>query len=162
MDKWGGVERVLLELHALFPEADFFTSAVDYQTAEWARALRPKTTFLQHIPPFLRARRKFLVPLYPAAFESMDLREYDVVISVTSSFAKSVITRPNTYHLCYLLTPTRFLWSHEDVYVRGAAKIIGGKPTSHMRKWDLVAAHRPDAYVSISKDRKSTRLNSSH
>jgi glycosyltransferase involved in cell wall biosynthesis len=150
IDKWGGVERVLLELHSLLPEAEFYTSAVDYHTAEWARVLSPKTTFLQNIPAPIRAHRKFLVPFYPAAFESLDLREYDLVISVTSSFSKSVITRPDTFHLCYLLTPTRFLWSHEGVYLKGATKTLGRKLVSHMREWDLVAAQRPDAYMSIS------------
>lgn len=150
MDKWGGVERVLLELHSMLPEADFFTSAVDYHTAGWAHELSPKTTCMQRIPARIRAQRKFLVPLYPAAFESIDLRDYDLVISVTSSFAKSVITRPDTFHLCYLLTPTRFLWSHKDAYVKGIAKTIGGRLVAHMREWDLVAAKRPDAYISIS------------
>lgn len=150
MDKWGGVERVLSEFGALFPQADYYTSATNFKTAPWAKKLHPKTTFLQRLPTAIRGERKYLIPAYPPAFESMDLRGYKVVLSVTSSFAKSVITHPGTTHVCYLLTPTRFLWSHTKDYLSNLQTIVTSPVISHIKQWDLIASQRPDAIVSIS------------
>lgn len=150
MDKWGGVERVLTQLITLFPMAHFYTSAVDFKTAPWAKKFNPQTTFLQNLPPHIRGIRKYLIPTYPLAFESIDLRSYKTVISITSSFAKSVITHPDTTHICYLLTPTRFLWSHSDDYVTRWTKLLSKPIVEHMKRWDLIASTRPDKIISIS------------
>ena len=53
IDKWGGVERVLVHLHTLFPHAHFFTSVADYSKANWAASLVFKTSFLQLLHPQL-------------------------------------------------------------------------------------------------------------
>jgi len=152
MDKWGGVERVLLTFHEMFPEADFFTSYFDNKKAGWARNLKIKTSFIQQIPNFIKQNRIFSVPFYPFAFESFDFREYDIVISVTSSYAKSIITQPKTKHICYLLTPTRFLWSHERDYFKNKLikDLVDGYLYS-LKEWDKIASQRPDKIITISE-----------
>ena len=115
LDKWGGVERVLLTFHEMFPEADWFTSYVDEKKATWIYDLRFKnskihTSFIQKLPSFIKNNRILSLPFYSYAFESFDFSHYDLVISITSSFAKGIITKPGTQHICYLLTPTRWLW----------------------------------------------------
>src|SRR3990167_10508342 len=122
LDKWGGVERVLLTFHEMFPDAHWYTSYFDEKNAGWAYKLRITnyelriqkgekihTSFIQKLPGFIKKNRILSLPFYPYAFESFDFRDYDLVISVTSSFAKGIITRPGTKHICYLLTPTRWL-----------------------------------------------------
>jgi hypothetical protein len=84
----------------MFPEAEFFTSYYNPQKADWAKGLKVKTSFIQNLPGFIKNNRILSLPLYPYAFESLDFRGYDAVISVTSSFAKGIITRPETFHLC--------------------------------------------------------------
>lgn len=151
IDKWGGVERVLLHLHTLFPNAHFYTSAVDFKNAQWARQLWIKTSFLQSFPGFIRSQRALLLPFFPLAFESFQFNEYDLVISVTSSFAKGVITKPGTKHVCYLLTPPRYLWSHINDYISPIFRFLGRPLHNHLKKWDTYASKRPDGYVSLSK-----------
>lgn len=151
IDKWGGVERVLLVLHEMFPKARFYTSYVDHGSGAWAKKLSIHSSFIQKLPDFLKKNRLLSVPLYPFAFESFNLDSYDLVISVTSSFAKSVITKPGTKHICYLLTPTRFLWSHEDQYFENDwQKKLAGPYLSYLKKWDIVASQRPDAIIALS------------
>lgn len=152
IDKWGGVERVLLQLHEMFPEAIFYTSYFDQETASWAKDLNIKTSFLQRFPSFIKKSRILSFPFYPFIFESFDFSQYDLVISVTSSFAKSIITKPGTRHLCYLLTPPRYLWSHQKDYLRNQLVdyLLGGY-LALVKKWDYVAAQRPDKIISISE-----------
>ena len=149
-DKWGGVERALLHLHTLFPKADFFTSAVELKNAQWARNLTIHTSFLQVLPSWLRSQRALLMPLFPLAFESFRFDEYSLVISVTSSFAKGIVTKPDTKHICYLLTPPRYLWSHTKEYLPGIMGRLTKPAVNHIREWDKFAAYRPDGYISIS------------
>ncbi len=149
VDKWGGVERILLYLNQLFPDADFFTSYVDLKKAPWAKDLNIKTSFIQTLPNFIKNSRLLSLPFYPYAFQSFDFSSYDLVISITSSFAKSIITKPETFHLCYLLTPTRFLWDFSDIYLK-KYKFLSGY-IKRLKKWDYQAAQRPDKIISISK-----------
>ncbi len=151
IDKWGGVERVLLALHKMFPHAKFYTSYYDTSSAQWAKDLSLQASFIQKLPSFIKKSRFFSLPLYPFAFESFDFSSYDLVISVTSSFSKAIITKPNTRHICYLLTPTRFLWSHVQEYQNDLQKNISSLYSDYLKKWDLVASQRPDKIISISE-----------
>ncbi len=152
IDKWGGVERVLLTLHEMFPQAVFYSSYYSPQKAGWAKDLKIKTSFIQKFPRFVRENRTVSFPFYPYAFESFNFNNYDLVISVTSSFAKSVITKPRTFHICYLLTPTRYLWMNEDLYIKNnfTRSVLSGY-FQKLKEWDYVAAQRPDKIISISK-----------
>ena len=75
LDKWGGVERVLLTFHEMFPEADFYTSYFDPEGAPWAKDLKIKTSFIQKLPKFIRGNRIVSLPFYPYAFESFDFNQ---------------------------------------------------------------------------------------
>jgi glycosyltransferase involved in cell wall biosynthesis len=151
VNKWGGAERVLLALHEIWPEAPLFTAVYDKKRAAWADVFQIKTSFLQYIP-FAKNHHEFFPWLTPMAFESFDFSGYDVVLSVTSAEAKDVITKPETVHICYCLTPTRYLWSGEAEYEKAGfsgamLKILAPL----LKKWDIMASKRPDYYIAISK-----------
>lgn len=153
VNKWGGAERVLLTLHEMFSDAPLYTSVYNPRTAPWASAF-PKiyTSFLQKWP-WERIRHEFLAPLMPIAFESFDFGEYDLVISVTSEAAKGIITKPGTKHICYCLTPTRYLWSGYETYFPSQWMRWLTQPfVDYLRKWDKIAAQRPDVMIGISKE----------
>ena len=159
IDKWGGIERVLLTLHEMFPNAIFYTSYFDQETASWAKDLKIKTSYLQKFPNFIKKNRILSFLFYPFIFELFDFSGFDLVISVTSSFAKSVITKPGTKHICYLLTPTRYLWSHQQDYIKN--KLINYLIRGYLdkiKKWDWVAGQRPDEIISISETVKNRCL----
>lgn len=151
IDKWGGVERLLLHLNHLIPDMDVYTSAVDRENAQWANELTIQPTFIQSLPRFLRSKRSVMLPLYPLAFESLDFSKYDTVLSVTSAFAKGIVTKPSTRHICYLLTPPRYLWSHSENYLSPTMQIVGSPLINHLKRYDKAAAQRPDTYMSISE-----------
>ena len=151
VNKWGGAERVLLALNEIFPDAPLYTSVYNPHSAQWAEAF-PKVipSFLQKIPK-AKFHHELLAPLMPAAFESFNLGRYDLIISVTSEAAKAVITKPHQKHICYCLTPTRYLWSGHKDYLNTNFKRTVSKPlVSYLRKADKNAAHRPDIMIAIS------------
>ena len=150
-DSWGGSERVLLTLDQMLPDADWYTSYVNFDTAPWAKDLTSVHTSFIHQLPFVRKSRILSAPLYPFAFESFDFGAYDLVISVTSSYAKGIVTRPETTHVCYMLTPTRFLWIKEKEYLREGSLALLKPYTDYLKNWDQVAAERPDNIIGISQ-----------
>ncbi len=164
VNKNGGAERVLLALHELFPQAPLYTAVYDPTGAPWARAFDVRPSFINRIP-WAKNHHEVFPWLTPFAFESFNFDMYDVVISVTSAEAKSIITKPQTVHICYCLTPTRYLWSGYETYknmpglghISGIAVSMLSLLAPTLRKWDKIAAMRPDAYVAIS-DRVKERI----
>lgn len=151
-NKLGGAERLLLSLSKIFPRAHLFTSVYNPQTAKWASSFdRVYTSFLQKFP-VARSWHKGFGWLMPIVFESFSFENFDLVISVTSEAAKGIITKPYTKHICYMLTPTRYLWSHYDVYFQNSFLRFFSKPiVSYLRLWDRTVANRPDKILSISR-----------
>lgn len=147
INKWGGAERVLLALHELWPDAPLFTAVYDHSLARWADIFWVKPSFIQYIP-FAKNHHEWFPWLTPMAFESLSFDDFDVVISVTSAEAKYVITKPHTMHVCYCLTPTRYLWSGYDEYANRSAMLRLLTPT--LRRWDKIGSRRPDYYIAIS------------
>lgn len=148
--KWGGAERVLLALHELWPDAPLYTAVYDKKNASWADVFVVRPSFLQYMP-FAKQAHELFAWLTPMAFEAFSFDAYDLVISVTSAEAKNIITKPGTLHVCYCLTPTRYLWSAQALYEEAGfagsvLKILA--PT--LKRWDRVAAARPDYYIAIS------------
>lgn len=152
INKWGGAERVLLALHELFPDAPLYTSVCDLEKAPWARIFDIRSSFLQKLPRASSSHESYVV-LMPIAFESFSFDEYDLVISLTSEAAKGIITKPGTFHICYCLTPTRYLWSgYKDYFKNPLFRFLSKPAVSYLRSWDSIACQRPDAYLAISSE----------
>lgn len=151
VNKWGGAEKVLLALHDIFPDAPLFTSIFHSGKAQWANVFPDvKTSFLQKIP-FVKDKHHLIPYLMPVAFESFDFNDYDLVISVTSEAAKGIITGPKTIHVCYCLTPTRYLWSGKDDYFGNKPfRLIASPAVRYLKSWDKIASRRPDKVIAIS------------
>ena len=150
----GGAERVLLELHKLYPDAPIYTSQYNKKGIDWFNDADVRTGWLQVFPSNLR---RFLGPLRQSYFGHLDLSSYDLIISVTGAEAKS-LKKGDATHLCYCHVPTQYYWQFYDDYVKNPGfgilnplvrtcfKILV-KP---LKKADFKAAQRPDQFITIS------------
>lgn len=146
--QWGGAERVLAALSDLFPEAPIYTSLYDsnnFLLTEKFGGKKIIASFLQKIPGW-KSLYKTLLPLYPFAFESFDFRGFDLVISQTTRFAKAVITRPETLHICYCHTPPRFLWNFSKEKVNPLLKPY----FKFLKRYDFITSKRVDFWLAGS------------
>ena len=144
----GGGERVLLALCEMFPEAPIFTLIYDEKATNGIfRDREIHTSFLQKIPGSKKYFRG-LIWLMPLAIEQFDLSGFDLVISVSHSYGKGVITKPATKHICYCLTPTRYLWSDPGLPLKPISQFI----LTYLRNWDFQAAQRPDYFIADSEN----------
>lgn len=155
LNQYGGAERVLEKLHELFPSAPVYTSIFDPATMPPDyRRWDIRTSFMQRLPGVSRRHQMYL-PFYPLAFEGFDLSDYDVVISNSSAWCKGVMTGPTTLHLCYCLTPMRWVWNYRE-YVqreRFGPHIRMALPAmmNWLRSWDRVTADGVDHFATISR-----------
>jgi len=150
----GGAERVLGCLQRLFPTAPTYTILFDPKHPQ-AAGKTVYGSFLQKFP-FSRRLDQWYMPLMPLAVEQLDLSGYDLVISSSSSFAKGIITAPETKHVCYMHTPTRFLWHDRIGYLNDLrqprfVRIALLPVLHHLRLWDLQAANRPTHVLTNSQ-----------
>lgn len=149
----GGAERVFELLCKYHPEADIFTSLYDPERTIDLGDRAVKTTFLQNIPGASKYFR-LLAPLYFSAFRALDLTDYDLIISSSSSFAKSVRKRPGAKHICFCHNVTRFLWDTRT-YLREYGtyrrfSTVLERVFQWMREVDLKYAQEPDLYIANS------------
>jgi glycosyltransferase involved in cell wall biosynthesis len=155
LNQKGGAEVVLEALVEMYPQAPIHTSMYWPQAMpQEYRSWDIRTSFMNRLPFVKRYHQPFL-PLYPLAFESFDFTGYDLVISNKSGFCHGVITPHDTLHICYCLTPTRFLWNyHEYVQregVRRLARLLLPLFLNYLRVWDRAAADRVDHFIAISQ-----------
>jgi glycosyltransferase involved in cell wall biosynthesis len=148
LTQFGGGERVLTALCEMFPEAPIFTLIYDEKsTNNIFKDRKIYTSFLQKIP----GSKKFfrgLIWLMPLAVEQFDFSGFDLVISVSHSFGKGIITKPGTKHICYCLTPTRYLWDNSYF----PFKPFSGFLLTYLRGWDYQAAQRPNYFIACSEN----------
>ena len=111
----GGELNVLLALADIYRYAPIYTSVYDRDKVPELAKREVITTSLQNLP-FATKMHKMMPMLRPRAFEDLDLSSYDVVISSSHAEAKGVITKPETVHICYCHTPTRYYWSDYHEY----------------------------------------------
>ncbi len=158
----GGAERVVLELHRMFPEAPIYTSQYDKNPKiwfgnKWFEDADVRTTWLQKLPKSLK---KFLPVLRAWTFSRLNLNDYDLVISASGAEAKFVKTKAK--HITYCHAPTHYYWSRYEDYLkepgfgrlnplaRLGLKVLVGP----MRRWDYKAAQRPDYFIANSTHTK--------
>ncbi len=155
LNQIGGAEEVLEVLKTMYPQAPIYTSIYGPKVMPaHYRSWDIRTSFMDKLP-FVKGHHQPFLPLYPLAFESFDLSQYDLVISNKSGFCHGVITPPETLHVCYCLTTTRYLWSYpayvEREEIGPLARLILPPFLYHLRLWDRAAADRVDHFVAISQ-----------
>jgi glycosyltransferase involved in cell wall biosynthesis len=148
-----GADRVFGAMCDVWPDADVFTPVYDERGTEGRFAHRNiNTSFLQRLRPTARTFRG-LLPLYPYAVESFDLRGYDLVVSSSSAWAHGVIVDEDAVHVCYCHNPFRYAWNERDATLGNfnpLMRMVLGHIFSRWRQWDWIAAQRVDRYIANS------------
>lgn len=158
LNVYGGSERLLSNLLGLYPQAQLHALIHNKEnllgTPLEDRSV--KTSFMQKIPRVEHLYRG-LLPLMPFAIESMNIQEYEVVLSVSHAVAHGIKTNKNQIHISYVCTPMRYAWHlqndylhlhHLDKPILGSAARL---TLSLLRRWDRESASRADHLLAISQ-----------
>ncbi|MBQ8985452.1 glycosyltransferase [Candidatus Saccharibacteria bacterium] len=160
----GGAEKVLLQVHKLYPKAPIYTSKYSKKGIDWFLDADVRTGWLQIFPVFMR---RILGPLRQRWFSHLDLSEYDLIISVTGAEAKAVqASKPGAKHICYCHVPTQYYWQMYDEYVKNpgfgflnpVVRFFFKLLVKPLRRADFKAAGKVDEFVTISEYAKELIL----
>lgn len=155
LNQMGGAERVVESFHRLWPEAPIFTTIADRDAMPASlRDADVRVSWMQRLPGWQRHFRAML-PLYPSAVASLDLRGFDVIVSSSSAWAKAARAPRGAAHVCYCHTPMRWVWDYERYVARegfGALTRLALPPViAALRRWDVRTAARPSHIVVNSR-----------
>lgn len=151
----GGAEKVLKTVFDMF-NPDIYTLFAKPDSLDKLGIPKNKvyTSSLNKLPAVEKYYRN-LLPFFPYLIEQFNLKNYDLVISLSHAVAKSVITNQNQLHVCYIYTPMRYIYDLyfdylEDHNIKGLKGVLIKYLLHKIRIWDYTTKDRPDVYISIS------------
>ena len=147
----GGAERVLEELHRLWPDAPVHTLLSENRPeyADWD----VRTSWLQRFVPAKRYRWPLL--LYPRMVDRLSIDPgIDLLVTSSVSWMKSLRAPEGVPHLCYLYRPMMFAYERQDAFLAGyprVARPLLRRLVKRIRAWDLEHADAPTRYLTLSR-----------
>lgn len=152
----GGADKCVEIFLDLMPDSPVYTSCyLESSLTPRLKAASIKVSFLQRYLDQKKDNHQNFLPLMPAAFESFDMNEYDIVLSSSSCCAKGVITRPGAIHICYCHTPMRYAWEYFNEYTENMKPLkhkIVSIIMNYIRIWDVISASRVDYFLANSQN----------
>jgi glycosyltransferase involved in cell wall biosynthesis len=153
-----GSDKLVELMHQLYPDAPIYTLFYDKKNMPESFAkMDIRTSYLQHIP-LARKKHQWFLSFMPAAVEAFDLRDFDLVISSSTSCAKGVLTRADCCHISYCNTPMRYAWDFFQDYLEEKPWLLRRYITRQLhwiRQWDRLSADRVDYFIANSGNVKN-------
>ncbi len=149
-----GAERTFAAIADLYADAPIYTLLYDAKATDQRFAGHVVTTSALQRLGTRQATFRRLLPLYPYAVERLTLADADVVVSSSSAFAQGVRVPAGAVHVCYCYTPFRYAWHEKDTAlaeVPAPLRPLLRCQLNRIRRWDLAASARVDAYIAISE-----------
>ena len=150
-----GGEKCLEEILDLFPEAPIYTIHCDPEKlSKKIQAREIRTSWVQNLP-WRKSKYRYYLPLFPWAIQSFDLSSYDLIFSISHCVSKGVRVRKGQKHICYCLTPMRYLWGFQNEYFNSGpydwTKFLGRQQILEwLKRWDIKTAQNVTSYIAIS------------
>lgn len=159
LNQYGGAERTLEAILEIFPRCDIYTSLYDPKKIPDSSIIKCSRIFPSSLNlfPFINFLSKHFTFLYPLIFEKINPKNYDLIISSGTIWAKGVKTDPSQMHIFYCHTPPRFLYGYPSESSR--RNVWYYKPfvtiLDHiLRIWDFQSAQNPNYIIANSENVK--------
>jgi glycosyltransferase involved in cell wall biosynthesis len=151
-----GGEKVLESLLELWPKADLYTLV--YNQGSVSPLIENRniyTSFIDRLP-FKKNRYPYYLPLFPAAIELFNFKNYDLILSTSHCVAKGIRTPPNCLHISYIHSPMRYVWDmYEEYFAEDQTNFITSKLipifANRLRIWDITSSNRVDYFIANSE-----------
>jgi glycosyltransferase involved in cell wall biosynthesis len=150
----GGAERVLAAIHRTYPAAPVFVPVFRPQRLpEALRAMDVRTSSLQRIRSLREDESRYLQRC-PRAMAGLDLAGFDVVLTSSRAFARSVRIPPGALHVCYCHAPMPRAWDPEAYFgdhgIRGLRRLLRSSGTGRLRARDAETAAATHYFLAPS------------
>tara|TARA_B100001287_G_scaffold275918_1_gene285023 strand:- start:2205 stop:3335 length:1131 start_codon:yes stop_codon:yes gene_type:complete len=152
-----GGERVLLNIHKLFPDATIYTTMYDPdKTYPEFKKAKIKTTWLNRFAHNEKLFKIFFFPFGILAARSINLKGYDVVFCTTTHCAKYVKIDKKTLVINYCFTPFRLAWNPNSYRLYknsvGLKRLILSLIIWLLKKIDFKYSKRANHYIAMTNE----------
>lgn len=154
---FSGAEEVLRGIMETIGPSDLYT-LFDFLNNENRSRIGARLVIKSYLNslPYCKSYYRWTFPFCPAAIESFDLSEYELVISSSAAFSKGVIVHPHQRHISYVHSPVRYAWDQSFQYLAGTS-LARGVPglvlrvlLHNLRIWDTRTSNGPDILIANS------------
>lgn len=153
----GGAEKVAYYISKVFPEAPIYTTVyLRDKTFEELKDINIKSHFLSKL---VRNEKQFkrMYPIWFLQMRSLNLNNFDIVLSSSTYLAKFIHPPKNGKHISYIHAPFRLIWNRES-YSDGSLPLnpffmkIIDKLIPYLQKQDFQYTQKIDKLVTNSKN----------
>jgi glycosyltransferase involved in cell wall biosynthesis len=152
-----GGEKVLEQFCLLFPEAPIFTLLAHPENLSPILNAHPlRTSALQCLPGIGRFYRSFL-PFFPLAQRTLAVPpECRLLLSNDACMIKGIPRTQKIPHVCYCLSPPRYLWDMQQTYldhttgISRLARFFLPPLTRFLQQYDNHASDGVDFFITLS------------
>lgn len=153
---WRGGEKVLLAMARRFPDAAIHTLLHDPADMPAELEAHPIHASALDRLPFAKRNHRWLLPAFPAAVQTLDVGDVDLVLSSSHCVAKAVRIPQGTRHLAYVHAPLRYMWDRYDDYFGPGRAGLGARVAARLsrpflRAFDVATTPRVDAFLANSR-----------
>lgn len=156
---WRGGEKCLEALLEDYPDAEIFTIfSSDNLIRKKLSGIKVHSSFLSKLP-FVAYYYRFLFPFYPLAIYHLSSllkrrhkdQKFDLLLSISHCAIKNVKAPKGLKHICYCLTPVRYIWDQFDNYFHDKwYRPIVALLRTPFQYWDRVTAANVTQFIAIS------------
>jgi glycosyltransferase involved in cell wall biosynthesis len=153
----GGAEKVVRAIADLYPEAPIYTTFLHFDRVQqlFPERERLRSSVFSKIPSVAN-RQMTIAPFLRSAISSLDLSDYDIILSFSSSVAKNIRVKKGQKHICYIHTPARYIWQREDddrfEKLPKLLQPLVGKYLDRLKLWDSRGTEGVDLFVANSSE----------
>lgn len=150
-----GGEKVLEALCQMLPQAEIFTLFhFPENVSSLINEMKIHRSPLQRLL-VSRSQYRYYLPLFPWAVRHFDLGGSDLILSISHCVAKGVRKPADSLHICYCLTPMRYIWKFYDIYFNhraGLTPAVASLLRRKLQRWDFETAQQVDHFIAISQN----------
>lgn len=150
-----GGERVLKEFCHRFKDLSIYTLFLDPEAVH--PVIRQHAIYVSRLGrlPGVTRYYRYLLPWFRRGIEHFHIRKVDLLLSISHAVAKGIPHEPDIPHVCYCLTPMRYLWEERKLYFPNGRPDFKEKLLERfsrkLRQWDLESNRSVDFFVAISQ-----------
>ncbi len=151
----GGSEKVLEVFSQMFESSPIYTLFYDAGKMKNTSFSQKEvlSSFLQKIP-FSTKMYRYLLPLFPGAIQTLDVKRFDMILSSSHAVAKGIKVKEDQLHICYCHTPMRYIWDLQEEYLSSFSPFVKKMIRAYFRRmqaWDVKTAESVDLFVANSR-----------
>lgn len=144
----GGAEEVMSVIHKTI-DAPIYVGQYNPDKMKWAADATVIPHWINKLP-LAKSKHYVYAPILADVYRGFDLRDYDLVITISHTFAHHAKARPEAVHFGYYHTVARSLWTPE-IDNRAGNGLIRNMIVNRLKPMDLEAAKNFTYVTSNSK-----------